>query len=315
MHEKVFLSSANILRLATRLSLSLTDPESPAFLRRRNDHVDQSYPFKAFAVPRGGIPALYAVMTMTRGITVTDNPEEADFFVDDIIDSGNTKARYAYDYPGKPFVALIDKTDPACDYKDAWIVFPWESSGVEETSLDDNIVRLLQYIGEDPTREGLLETPHRVAKAWEHWTGGYTKDAGELLKTFRDGSPDQCDEMVVVKDIPVYSKCEHHLADIFGTATVAYIPNGQIVGLSKISRLVDMYARRLQVQERLTNQIAEALQTHLNPLGVGVIIKARHMCMESRGICQQGHYTITSALRGVIKDKPQARAEFMELAK
>ena len=108
---------------------------------------------------------------------------------------------------------------------------------------------------------------------------------------------------------------EHHLADIFGTVTIAYIPNGKIVGLSKLSRLADMFARRLQVQERLTNQIADALEEHLQPKGVGVIVRARHLCMESRGICQQGHHTITSALRGVLKDKPEARAEFMELAK
>ena len=120
--------------------------------------------------------------------------------------------------------------------------------------------------------------------------------------------------MVIVKNIPIYSKCEHHLADIFGTATIAYIPNGKVVGLSKLSRLADAFARRLQVQERLTVQIADALVEHLNPKGVGVIVQARHMCMESRGLCQQGHHTITSALRGVLKTEPAARAEFMKLA-
>jgi len=121
--------------------------------------------------------------------------------------------------------------------------------------------------------------------------------------------------MVIVKDIPFYTHCEHHMAPFFGTATVAYIPNGRIVGLSKISRIVDMFARRLQVQERLTNQIADALAENLLPKGVGVVIKARHLCMESRGICQQGHHTITSALRGVLKEDEKARAEFMSLAK
>lgn len=168
--------------------------------------------------------------------------------------------------------------------------------------------------GELSTREGLTDTPDRVAKAWEHWTKGYDQDAEKILKVFEDGG-EGYDEMVVVKDIPVYSKCEHHLADIFGTATVAYIPNGKIVGLSKLSRLVDMFARRLQVQERLTVQIAEALDYHLKPTGVGVVIRARHMCMESRGICQQGHHTATSALRGAIKDQPAARAEFLTIAR
>jgi GTP cyclohydrolase I len=159
-------------------------------------------------------------------------------------------------------------------------------------------------------RPGIAETPERVAKAWEFWTSGYTVDVGALLKTFEDGA-EQADEMVVVKNIPVYSHCEHHMAAIFGTATVAYIPNGRIVGLSKISRVVDAYARRLQVQERLTAQIADAIQTHLEPLGVGVHLKARHMCMESRGICQQGHHTETTALRGVFKADPAARADFI----
>jgi len=162
-------------------------------------------------------------------------------------------------------------------------------------------------------REGLKATPDRFAKAWEHWTSGYDLKAEDILSVFEDGA-NGYDEMVVVKDIPVYSKCEHHLADIFGTATVAYIPHGRIVGLSKINRLVDMHGRRLQVQERLTNDVAEDLWRLLNPLGVGVIVRARHMCMESRGICQQGHHTITIALRGAMKDQPAARAEFMAVA-
>lgn len=180
---------------------------------------------------------------------------------------------------------------------------------------DQNIIEQLlhEVIGEEP-REGLAETPARVVKAWQHWTSGYNVDIPALLKVFEDGA-DGYDEMVMVKDIPIYSKCEHHLADIFGTCTIAYIPNGKIVGLSKLSRVANAFARRLQVQERLTCQIADALNDNLLPKGVGVIIKARHMCMESRGLRQQGHYTITSALRGVIKDDPTARAEFLSLAK
>lgn len=176
------------------------------------------------------------------------------------------------------------------------------------------IEQLLHEVqGNQNLREGLVETPDRVAKAWEFWTSGYALKAGDILKQFDDGG-EGYDEMVMVKDIPIYSKCEHHLADIFGTVTIAYIPRSRIVGLSKLSRVADMHARRLQVQERLTNDIAEDLWTHLKPLGVGVLVKARHMCMESRGICQQGHHTITTALRGVFKDQPATRAEFMSLA-
>lgn len=176
-------------------------------------------------------------------------------------------------------------------------------------SIPDAIYQLFENTpGEDPEREGIQETPARFAKAWAHWTSGYGEDPASLLKSFEEGD---YDEMVIVKDIPLYSKCEHHLADIFGTATVAYVPSGRVVGLSKLSRLVNVFARRLQVQERLTVQIAEALATSpLSPKGVGVMLKCRHMCMESRGICQQGHHTVTTALRGILKEG-EPRAEFL----
>ena len=160
-------------------------------------------------------------------------------------------------------------------------------------------------------REGLIETPDRVAKAMGKWFEGYSAPSdAEILKVFEDGA-ENYDQMVVVKDIPIYSKCEHHMADIFGTATIAYIPNGKIVGLSKLSRSANKYARRLQVQERLTQQIADSLFKELDAKGVGVVIKARHMCKESRGICQQGHHTITTALKGEIRNDRDCRAEFM----
>lgn len=183
---------------------------------------------------------------------------------------------------------------------------------VQEAMISDAINTLFAATrGEDPKREGIQETPARFAKAWAHWTSGYEQDPSALLKSFEEGN---YDEMVVVKDIPLYSKCEHHLADIFGTATVAYIPSGRVVGLSKLSRLVNVFARRLQVQERMTVQIADALaDSPLSPKGVGVMLKCRHMCMESRGICQQGHHTITTALRGVLKEG-EPRAEFLSQA-
>jgi GTP cyclohydrolase I len=181
--------------------------------------------------------------------------------------------------------------------------------------MDENCITQLitEVIGAE-MRPGLVETPSRVVKAWREKTSGYAVDIPALLKVFEDGA-EGYDEMVMVKDIPIYSQCEHHLESIFGTATIAYIPNGKIVGLSKLSRLADAFARRLQVQERLTSQIANAIEEHLQPRGVGVIIKARHLCMEARGVHQQGHHTVTSALRGVIKFDATARAEFLSLAK
>ena len=175
--------------------------------------------------------------------------------------------------------------------------------------------RLLAGIeGEDPSREGLHETPARVAKAWKFWTSGYGKDTAEVMKCFEDGA-EGVDEMVVQVDIPFYSHCEHHLAPFFGLASVGYIPNGKVLGLSKMNRLVDIFARRLQVQERLTNQIADAMWDGLEPVGVGVVLRARHMCVESRGVEHRGATTTTSALRGAMKEQQATRAEFMGLAR
>lgn len=168
--------------------------------------------------------------------------------------------------------------------------------------------------GEDREREGLQETPDRFAKAWEFWTKGYEEDPKDILKVFEDGA-EQYDQMVLVRDIPVYSHCEHHLAAIFGVAHVGYIPDGKIVGLSKLNRVVDCFARRLQVQERLTDQIAGAIFGALNPHGVAVQLNCRHLCMESRGVCQQGHSTVTTSLRGVFRDDRGAKQEFLDSVK
>lgn len=257
-----------------------------------------------YGIPRGGIPAAYLVAGALPAAVVVDNPEEADFFIDDLVDSGATRNRYTSAY-NRPFFALFEKGDD-------WLVFPWEAT--VEGSAEDIPVRLLQFIGEDHARGGLKETPKRYLKAWQHWAGGYKEDPAALLKCFEDGA-EKCDEMVLVKSIPVYSHCEHHLAPFFGTAHVAYIPDGKIVGLSKISRLVDVFARRLQVQERLTNQIADAMEQNLAPKGVAVVIECRHLCMESRGIQRQGSSTTTSAMRGVFRDNAAARAEFMGLVR
>lgn len=268
-----------------------------------------------YPVPRGGIPAAYALGECGRAvgvlINICDTIEECDFILDDLIDSGRTRDRYAD--CEKLFVALFSKMDSHNDLDPGeWVVFPWEDIATE--GAEDIPVRLLQYVGENPARGGLLETPARFLKAWKFYTSGYDKSAADILKVFEDGA-ENYDEMVLVKDIPFYSQCEHHLAPFFGRAHIAYIPDGKIVGLSKFSRLVDMYARRLQVQERLTNQIAEAIQTHLKPKGVAVVLNARHMCMESRGVCQQGHSTTTSAMYGAFKDEHDTRMEFLELIK
>ena len=167
----------------------------------------------------------------------------------------------------------------------------------------------LRAVGEDPDREGLRETPRRVAAAWAELLAGY--GPAPRITVFSDPS----DELIVVRAIEVISLCEHHVLPFVGTATVGYIPAGRIIGLSKIPRLVQHYSRRLQVQERLTAQIAAALQDAVTPLGVGVVIRAKHLCTQARGIRANGTETITSAMLGVLRSKPEARAEFLALAR
>ncbi len=174
--------------------------------------------------------------------------------------------------------------------------------------VEDAVRRILEEIGEDPDRQGLLRTPERVHRMYTELTAGYHVDPQRLINgaIFDVGYS----EMVVVKDIPFYSLCEHHLLPFFGVAAVAYIPRGRVIGLSKIPRIVEMYARRLQVQERLTQQIADFLQEHLEPLGVGVVIEATHLCAVMRGVRKQGTVMTTSAVLGIFRSKDRTRAEF-----
>ena len=178
----------------------------------------------------------------------------------------------------------------------------------DTATLIDN---LLHRLGEDPTREGLMRTPERVTRSLEFLTSGYGQDVHEVLNGAVFEEP--YSEMVLVKDIEVYSLCEHHMLPFFGKAHVAYVPNGRVVGLSKLPRLVDIFARRLQVQERLTTQIAEALQSCLEPVGVGVVIEASHLCMMMRGVQKQNAQTITSCMLGAFRDDEKTRSEFLQL--
>lgn len=309
--QQVLLTNSDVNNLANEFLKRFENIHNNFFQDRSRLSV-----FKVYGVPRGGIPAAYALLSAAGSrfnFVVTDKPQEADFFFDDIIDSGETLKRYCDLYPGVPFFALIDKTDMDREdkWKDKWFVFPWE--GDSNSSIEDNIRRIIQFTGDDPAREGLIDTPKRVAKALEHWFSGYKyskEDITALMKTFEDGS-EGCDEMVTRRNIPVYSKCEHHMADIWGFVTVAYIPKDKVVGLSKMDRIVDIFGRRLQVQERLTNQIADAMWDNLNPIGVGVQVVARHMCIESRGVCNANSETITTALRGTMKQQASTRQEFL----
>lgn len=185
----------------------------------------------------------------------------------------------------------------------------WNVKNIEE--LASIYYRVLQLIGEDPEREGLIKTPERVAKAMNFLTNGYNTNAEEILRSamFKE----EYKQMVIVKDIDIYSMCEHHMLPFFGKAHVAYIPDGYITGLSKIARVVEAYSRRLQVQERLTTQIRNCLQDTLKPLGVAVVIEAQHMCMQIRGVQKQNSVTTTSAFTGIFLQQLNTREEFVHL--
>lgn len=195
--------------------------------------------------------------------------------------------------------------------------YPYPNSLVDESqtllSLAENIRENLSLLGENPEREGLLKTPERVAKALLYLTSGYRSDPREILLSavFHE----KYDEMVLVKDIEVFSMCEHHMLPFFGKAHVAYIPNGKIVGLSKIPRVVDVYARRLQVQERMTQEIRDVIEEVLEPKGVAVVVEAKHLCMVMRGVEKQNSTTTTSAMSGEFLKNSATRSEFMRLIK
>ena len=179
--------------------------------------------------------------------------------------------------------------------------------------MQDLITRLLKELGEDPGREGLLNTPKRVEKALRFLTSGYSADVDQVIN--KALFTVDYSEMVIVKDIDFYSLCEHHLLPFFGKCHVAYIPRKQVIGLSKIPRLVEVFARRLQIQERMTNQIAETIRAKLDPLGVAVVCEGTHLCMSMRGVEKQNSFAVTSAMLGVFRDNARTRMEFLELVK
>jgi GTP cyclohydrolase IA len=187
-----------------------------------------------------------------------------------------------------------------------------EKASLTQLELRDHVTEILKLLGEDPEREGLLKTPLRVEKAFKHFTKGYQQDAGEILKSAVFSATDY-DEMVIVKDIDVFSMCEHHLLPFFGKCHVAYLPDKKVVGLSKVPRVVDVFARRLQIQEKLTTQIAKAIESALKPKGVGVVIEALHLCVMMRGVEKNNAHMITSSMQGRFRSDSKTREEFLDL--
>jgi GTP cyclohydrolase I len=267
---------------------------------------------KIYGVPNGG---MIACILLRSAIPCT-SPDEADIILDDVLDSGRTKSYYQREYPSKPFVALVDKQSEGLI--GVWVSFPWERQhpSLQHDGIEENITRIIEYLGDDPNRDGLKETPKRVIIALKEMCSGYHQDLNEIVKTF---DMEGYDEMVLLKDIEFYSLCEHHMLPFFGRAHVAYIPgdNGKVIGVSKLARIVDTFAKRLQIQERIGRQVVDFLQEKLQCIGAACIIEANHLCMRARGVEKQSSIMITSSLTGVFLEPTQkgiaARAELMSL--
>ena len=259
-------------------------------------------PIGIYGIPRGGITPAAMIQKILPGSYLCEGPKGADIFIDDIIDSGNTRLRYQREYGGKPFYALVNPTDKK---PDEWVSFPWERMS-NEGGCEDAVTRLIQYIGDDPERDGLKETPARVIRSYGELFSGYKADPSSVLKTFEDS----CDEMVTLTGIEFFSTCEHHMLPFIGKAHIAYIPDGKVVGISKLARCLEIFTRRLQIQERICQQVTSTIMEVLKPKGAACVLEAKHLCMTCRGVNKQESVMITSSLEGVFR-KQEVREEFM----
>lgn len=269
-----------------------------------------------YGVPRGGI-SLALVLSQKLGIPFYQDKTEVTnhtLIVDDIIDSGKTRKYYSKNY----FLSLHGSNQDSSleehtyivnpHNKGEWIVYPWETN--ETVGPTDNVLRMIQAIGDDPSRPGLIDTPKRVVKSWDEIYVGYNQKPEEIITVFDN---ENYDEIVLLKDIEVYSMCEHHILPFIGKAHIGYIPNKKIIGISKLARILEIYARRLQIQERLCHNVVNCIEKLISPLAVGCVIEAQHLCMRMRGVNKQNSIMTTSALKGGFMDNPAAREEFMRL--
>lgn len=261
-----------------------------------------------FGIPTGGAVVGAMVAGQLR-LPLVDAPTPTTLVVDDICDSGKTLSGMPSDCQT---AVLHARTKSAhlptyvVEISEDWIAYPYEHSVVGE----EVVTRMLELLGEDPTREGLVDTPARVLRSWSELFSGYKREEPELTSF-----ADTYDEMVVSRNIDFMSACEHHMLPFYGKAHVCYIPNGKVVGVSKLTRVVDYFARRLQIQERLTQQIADKIVDALAPRGVGVVLQGTHLCMVARGVKQPSSVMVTSAVRGALRNDPAARSEFLSLSR
>ena len=265
-----------------------------------------------YPIPRGGY-LIGIELSRILNIPIIYNKEDITkdtLIVDDLVDSGKTISEFKDNY--KAVLYVKNKKRKSVNYYvkefDGWIKFADE----KDNEIETHIERILQYVGEDVTREGLLETPKRVRRAYEEIFSGYKQDPKELMKTFQEGT---CKEMVILKHCEFYSTCEHHMFPFFGHISIGYLPNKKVIGISKLARLVDCFSKRLQIQERMTTQIADTIEKELGAKGVYVICEGVHFCMTSRGVKKQDTSMVTSAVRGIFEKDHKARAEFLSLIK
>ena len=270
-----------------------------------------------FGIPSGGVPLATALSSLLD-IPLCEDPlmyivnNQEVLIVDDVTDSGETLLKYA-DF----CCAVIHHKPKSKRYPvfaahrnvTEWIHYFWEGSEIKD-SITNNITRVIQYIGEDPNREGLLETPKRVVKSWKKLYGGYSQNPADIIKTF---DADGADQIVLLKNIEFFSMCEHHMLPFFGKSHIAYIPNERVIGISKLARLLEIFTRRLQIQERIGEQVTKALMEYLQPKAAACILEAQHHCMTSRGIEKQHSIMVTSSLKGAFIEKQEARLELMRL--
>ena len=305
MAEKVYLDWNDVSGLCDQMALAITKQISTCSKRKPKR-------IYVYGVPRGGIPvASLLIHSMWKLfkievrllINFTEEDDEV-YIVDDIIDTGRTREKYCH----FPFFTLVDKTS---EDSDGWFVFPWERMQNEDGP-ENNVIRMLEYIGEDPNREGLKETPERVIRSYDKLYSGYKQHPKDVMKVFKD---DDCDELVLLKGIEFHSTCEHHMLPFHGEAHIAYIPDGKVVGVSKLARILEIYTRRLQIQERIGEQVTTALMMELEPKGAACILEASHMCMTSRGVEKQHSIMVTSSLVGVFRENIETRNELMNMIK
>jgi len=267
---------------------------------------------KVFGIPKNGLILAQRLALHAPSVQLVEDVKEADVILDDVLASGKTMEHFRRWNPTASLLVMFDKRDDDV-LKLGWLKFPWEDY---EKDKGDVIVRIIELIGDDPNRSGLLETPERVVKSWLELYRGYTVSNPGLLLKKQFNMHILADEMIIVKDINVFSTCEHHLLPFIGKAHIGYIPDGnKVVGASKIPRLVDAFARRLQIQERLTRQIATTFMEVVKPQGVAVVLECQHLCMKIRGCRESNSSLTTSAMLGVFRVNQAARNEFLNRIK